>query len=380
MYVADAHRNVRPWLALGMAFCLLLSIGCGDGRSPANAPAPPVTVPFDPGPIPTSRRATEWPFDQHSIWNMPIGSNAVYVAANTAAAEGVYADEDILVLTPDVPLVDIFFNDAGWTGRDRCPALGPSAMTAPIPSSLIIPSDGANYALAVLMPDRHTIRQTQPLAHCTAGGPFTSWVVFDNADLFADGIQGAHGGSGLSSIGGTIRVGELAPRAPGIRHALKINLDAQHSLWACKTPSDCYRWPADKADGYAIGYYGGTNPALKMGALLALPPSLDINKMELETEAAVRLAWTLQNYGGYVVDDTFSNNYGVAFERGPNGRAKDLFQADWGFSPTIYSGSHPWLRDMKRLFSQLQVVDNNGPSSVGGGGTPREPLAPPFAP
>ena len=32
-----------------------------------------------------------------------------------------------------------------------------------------------------------------------------------------------------------------------------------------------------------------------------------------------------------------------------------------------------------KLFAALHVVDNNGPDSIGGGGTPRVPLAPPFA-
>ena len=38
----------------------------------------------------------------------------------------------------------------------------------------------------------------------------------------------------------------------------------------------------------------------------------------------------------------------------------------------------PWNRDMNRLFRQLREVTNNGPDSVGGGGQPRQPLAPPF--
>ena len=39
-----------------------------------------------------------------------------------------------------------------------------------------------------------------------------------------DGTYGAHGGSGLSSYGGAIRSGELAPRAPSIAHALKLEV------------------------------------------------------------------------------------------------------------------------------------------------------------
>jgi hypothetical protein len=35
---------------------------------------------------------------------------------------------------------------------------------------------------------------------------------------------------------------------------------------------------------------------------------------------------------------------------------------------------------MNRLFAQLRLVTNNGPTTVGGGGAPRAPLAPPLAP
>jgi hypothetical protein len=37
---------------------------------------------------------------------------------------------------------------------------------------------------------------------------------------------GAHGGSGLSALGGVIRLHEIGPDAPPIRHALKLELFA----------------------------------------------------------------------------------------------------------------------------------------------------------
>jgi hypothetical protein len=36
--------------------------------------------------------------------------------------------------------------------------------------------------------------------------------------------------------------------------------------------------------------------------------------------------------------------------------------------------------DVARIVAALAVVDNNAPSTVGGGGTPLQPLAPPIAP
>ena len=50
------------------------------------------------------------PFANNSIWNMPIHNNAVYVDAkmNAPTAWGVTADQEIIMLSPTAPVVDIF--------------------------------------------------------------------------------------------------------------------------------------------------------------------------------------------------------------------------------------------------------------------------------
>ena len=45
-----------------------------------------------------------------------------------------------------------------------------------------------------------------------------------NVDLYGDGRLGAHGGSGLSCIGGSIRAGEFMPGTPHVRHVLKVDV------------------------------------------------------------------------------------------------------------------------------------------------------------
>jgi hypothetical protein len=42
--------------------------------------------------------------------------------------------------------------------------------------------------------------------------------------------------------------------------------------------------------------------------------------------------------------------------------------------------SGTWRDEVNRLVIALHVVDNNGRQSIGGGGEPRQPLAPPFTP
>ena len=333
--------------------------------------------------FPTSRDPYKWPFAQDSIWNMPIGSDAVYVPAGIGASSerAVTADDDIIIMTPDAPLTPVYTNHeawGNWTAGARCSIQGDVITHLPIPTDFEVPHfpGTPNVAAAVLMPDGRTIHQSQPFHRCEAGGHATSKFVYPEDDIFTgDGIQGAHGGAGMSSLGGTIRLGELVPGGE-IHHALKVNIFAQEYMAYNNDSTPGYRWPAVKADSYAQGVYGGSVPALEMGALLALKPNFDINS--LNTEPARIIAQAFMDYGGYVVDDTFWDVYALETEWSPDGVVTEEFQDTWGFKFNEKDLSHPWSEDMRDIFTSLHVIDNNSPDSVGGGGTPRKPLAPPF--
>ena len=115
-----------------------------------------------------------------------------------------------------------------------------------------------------------------------------------------------------------------------------------------------------------------------MGALLALPPSINIEDLGLVTEPAKILAQALQDYGAYVVDDTAWDVNAFVTEWSPEGRFKDEFQKNWGFSFST-NDQTDWGKDLIKIFAQLHVVVNNTEATPGGGGNPRQPLAPPFA-
>jgi hypothetical protein len=251
----------------------------------------------------------------------------------------------------------------------------------PIPAGYVLPSNNKNESAAFLAADGRTVVSTQPLARCAAGGPATSYVRYPDQDIYGPGIEGSHGGSGMSALGGSIRIGELRPGQIGPRHALKINLYAKAELARCSTRAECFRWPAVKPDGYAVGWYGSvgnnTNTAMRMGSLLAIPPTVDITTLGLTTEPGRQIAWTLQNYGAYVVDDTYGPSFAVNAENGPAGNMRTQFRADYGQDFEVFANNtNAWGRDVQRLRQALQVVNNNGPSSIGGGGTPRQPLLP----
>jgi len=324
---------------------------------------------------------------------MPIGSKAVYVPANLSGNPGnnIWAampgiDDEHIVMRPGAPRTRLNASDAGWSGRNRCGATGSLVAMVPMPSDYIVPSTNRNSPGAFLLGDKRTIVQTQPIARCAAGATGTALATSPRVDLYGAGIAGAHGGSGLSAIGGSIRVGELRPgAATGPRHALKVNVYAKEALYGCTKRSDCFRWPATRGDNYAVGWYGAANgnrnKAMKMGALLAIPASMPIAALKLETAPARQLAWTLQNYGAYVVDDTYAPGFDINVEDGPDGSVQQQFKADWGFdmAQRVNAGT-PWVRDIQKLVRALHVVHNNSARKVGGGGVPRQPLAPPIAP
>jgi len=353
-------------------------------------------------------------FASTSIWNMPIGSNAVYVPANIPPNPPVtdlndpnywlampQIDWDIIVLTPNAPITDINYSAAGWSGGSRClltPDLRNPLFQLPMPGDFFVENSLNNYSSAFLKPDGHTLIQTQPFTRCAppngdgTGTTLTDRAQFPPVDIYGDGIRGSHGGSGLSAIGGSVRLGELKPLSQGPRHALKLAVYSARDLYKCTTPDDspttgCFRWPAVNADSGAVGGYGAVsnnnNTAMKMGALLAIPASVDLATMGLTTDPGKQLAWTLQNYGAYIDDSGDAPAFIFDAEKGPDGALDAQFMADWGFPLEdrwrTETTRTPWAKDMQVLMTALYVVDNNSPTSIGGGGTPRQPLAPPLA-
>ena len=331
--------------------------------------------------IPTQRDPLKWPFSKTSIWNMPIHKDAQYVPAKIIIPKyGISADEDYLVLNPTAPITKIYTSHGGWDrSKDRCLVEGGLLFSAPIPGDFVINKNnwlGAtpNAGLAVLMPDGRTIKQTQPFARCTIGGDATSEYVFKDQDIYGTGVAGAHGASGLSAIGGTLRLGELVPGGV-IRHALKINLYCHTNVSLNQDGTPGYRWPATSADGYAAdsvnnptGFYNGKISAMEIGALVAIPGKVNINALQFETPAAKILATAFQNYGAYIVDDTYLDVLAIETEFSPEGRVIDEFKKQWGFNFESHKNT-PWKRDINKILNALQVVDNNTAATIGGGNT-----------
>lgn len=331
-----------------------------------------------------------------------------------------HADGDhIVAVQATDPAVTWFMQ--GWWGSPHCPAgveptLGncychcaKSPKAVAFHKLIQLPVDfltntslycSGNNGLAMLQSDNVTVMQTQPAYRCTPGGPLFSQgngtvgcpqpypLTVNITSSGPETALGAHGGSGLSAMGGTIRLHEIEPDAPPISHAIKLELFAHQYYYGGPTklnpptPSNGgrtqYVWPATGSDSYTFEadsnlQYNGTNPHLAPGALLAIPDTASSELMPLlQTAPGRRIATALRDYGGYIVDDTASNSAAICFESGAHVR----FEALYNVSLDIARG--PWYNDLVKIFQSLAIVINNGPGSVGGGGVPRMPPLPPL--
>jgi hypothetical protein len=103
--------------------------------------------------------------------------------------------------------------------------------------------------------------------------------------------------------------------------------------------------------GGVRAYTGGVH----MGSLFPIPGWVDVNALDL-TPQGFMIAHTLQDYGAYLVDA--GGNFALFAETA---------------AENMLSGVR---NDISTLQNQLQIVTNNSPNAIGGGGTPRVPLAP----
>ncbi|MFC5141103.1 hypothetical protein ACFPK1_22900 [Actinomycetospora rhizophila] len=324
-----------------LATALLAVVGVLGGPV-LGAPDAVAADPAGTGPV---RDLYLQPFAWDSPWNLPLSTQARYVPFDSGVGE-VYLDIEDISVDPSFPVRTL---DAD--GREVKVHTDPE-----------LTADGSwNHCSTFLVDDgtRQNVIQGQPLK-LDAGGDPSYEHGWPEVSLTSDGLPGCHGGSGLSGLGGSVRVGEVSGEAP-IRHALKISLNCKRS---CSTADRGFRWPATKADGYYEDAYGGQHPGVKMGSLMAVPPDADLSGI---TDPDVRkIAEAMQTYGAYVVDDTSGTTTNSLSVQA--GAQEEL--------PNIGSDQ------MRELFAQLDLVDNNTPGTPGGGplgGPRRAPCAGPFA-
>ena len=383
----DSAWIVRQSAAPPSAAAATSAGSSSSGSSSSRSSSAPLPLLAAPPPPPACRSVLSWPYAAGSIWNTPLGADAQLVPANlfpaAAPSAGVMSDDDYFIVTTAADPLTAWYSQGFWNSTPHCDLFPWSRLVGNLhwPAAMTITA-GGNNAAAILQPDGDSLVLTQPIYKCAADAPILS--LFDAAhgtgSIRGDGTWGGHGGSALNAIGGSLRVGEVLPGGAPPRHVLKLQLwarDYYYGAAAGANWSTCYTWPALVCDGYfdsGPDAYGGKNPLLRPGSLLALPAAaLPALNATLRTEPARQIAWTLANYGGYLCDDTYADRATFNTEHG----FSDQFVATWGLGP-FEARSGPWFEDVVTLFRALAIVASNSPSAPGGGGAPLQPPPPPM--
>lgn len=321
------------------------------------------------------------PFSETSPWNTAIGTGALYVPAGITGITLIEEENDIIINTPGETERDVYVNDAGWDDADRCEEDVDTGTNLPIPDDFVLTDSFPNVfndSSAVVKANGTTVYERQPFNRCESSGSiryFSGSVPVEYEFATDEGLYGSHGGSGLSALGGLIRLNEGLTPGETIQHTLKILLPGSvlSAESSSNDPNEGFRWPASAADTGFESSYTGTVPECRMGSLLALLPDFDVD--DLETEPAKIIARTLIARGAIVCDlRTDAGVCGVCYETSPDETTgervsyPDTFNDAWGFYPIADTSSDAYGRDWLVMLEAMQVVDNNTEDNIGGGG------------
>ena len=330
------------------------------------------------------------PFGETSIWNTPIGRDAMLAPAGFAYdADGTpdhYDQDRVFAHTAgnSYRVVDVYGESAD------CRAKGPVLDDVAIDDDLTWERGEGNGSVAIIdARDGETVHQMYASTRCDAGGPVfgtnISPPVSIGAELGSDGTGsrhedpsalGAHGGSGMSTLGGVIRDAEMS--AGVIPHAIKLDVDCKR--FCARVPADCddprgadcgWVWPALHADSYVArnrgcGPYdeageaatwedenGDTHP-VAMGSLLTFEDGSTPDLLGITDPHVMAMFDAIYAYGAYIVDDSCQETASPSAESDPAEGASETYP-----------------HDFYTMIDALQVVTNNTPDSVGGGGGAR---------
>ena len=153
------------------------SLGVESCDMPIPPTASPTSAPtVTPTPLPGTRDKTTWPFASTSIWNMPIGSGAVYVPSGITPRREIAVDDEFIVVTSSSGPVVPFYTNGIW-GPGRCATLT-HQYSIDMPANLRIADATQSYTpndvAAFVAADGRTIHQMSPVARCSAGGALTT--------------------------------------------------------------------------------------------------------------------------------------------------------------------------------------------------------------
>lgn len=298
------------------------------------------------------------PFASTSVWKLGVATAATFASAgdarntaiHTTGADGsgqVWVNSStfshpIATATNSDPLATVTDVQHGGSWSERIPA------TARIAA-------GTDQHMHVITPDGLAVQEHFSVTRNST----TSYSVHRRVqvDLRSTGIGPNNGvrAYGGSAIAGLIRgweVNSAHPRYTGaIRHALAIAL--RPSQLFDNGSGGGFVWPATEQDADSATTYTGVVP---MGSYFAIPPTVDLTTLGLQTTQGMMLAKAAQDYGCYVTDRSSTQAFYCEDDAGP---AQAFATAALGAG----SSAH----DPRVVFNALRVVTSNTAATPNGG-------------
>jgi hypothetical protein len=295
-----------------------------------------------------ARDPAQWPFDDASPWNTPIGTQA------TLSSPAQPCTVSLITRSSEATINSALWSVQPIVASTSDPEM-PVRVKGEVREVIHVPVDAkpsdpqvsqnGDADLVVIDPTHRYADELWRARRTRDGWEGDSHV---RTDLVGPGVgTGGIRAYGGSALAGLIRADEL--RRHSIPHALALSIPRKQLR-----PGPV--WPAISDDGPdAANPYLGNVP---MGTLVTFPASVDLARLGL-SPTGLTIARALRDYGAYVVDasGTFS------------------FSAE----PAAESLVAPVRDDMAKIRSLLRCVTDNDPGNIGGTGSRRAPVAPPVA-
>lgn len=322
-----------------------------DPKPDTNSVPPPINLPAK-----QPRDPVNWPFAASSPWNTPIGSAATY------------AEPTGIDLAAGIRMYDAYQAHptlrASASSTTSTLSLYRHNDPTPVASLRYAPSDipGNTQNFALVAEDGKTLYDLTG-ARLNGTDIIANQVVV--ADLTGSGMPGEYNAptpSGMSDYAGSLCADDFNGPINRVLGAV-----FHPSILAKKPDGNAHVWPATQTPNNYEARFGALRESgnLHIGTLLAIPRDVDLATIGVGTSGpAYEMARAFQNYGLYLKNPLFGSAQGPLL-----GMCGDLRSATL---PRDFN------QQLARVASHLKVVENNGPNSVGGGGTPSQPAAPEF--
>jgi hypothetical protein len=265
----------------------------------------------------------------------PVNSNGLHRSGNGASVDaGLLAKSSATSQYPMNPYstqdADRHWNDGGapstseyneWTQS------GGQVLQVRIPANAVPSPDGDGYTV-IIQPDGRALEMYSPIKLGNGTWISEAFSFTDSVGGLGTGEENGRRAAMIPSYAGAITESDI--KAGVIDHALAINVPASMLTAA-------YTGPALAFDSNPN--YTGTLP---MGSQLAVPDSINLGSLGLQTDLGKMIATAAQEYGVYVVDRGGSG-ITVATEYAPGNNT--LSQYSW-----------PVQQDLETVFHAAQLV------------------------